>query len=257
MMPADPKFPMPVKQFLDNAETFLQRSDIVLSRSRTWWSWLIRLITGGTFSHCAIVFLLPQTENQMNNTFLLESVSQGVGISNLLTYVEGKSTRSQIAIKRLEQVWADVAFQKQVGGIMLDRINAGYDFNRAVQIGLSVVFGARLGWLKLWGASHDSMQKAVQHNNRIRRKWIPPQFICGGFIQYGFLQAQLRRGGEPGDVIFRNDVSLGDYDELLAITPEDIATTPKLTWQYVIRNGWVYRVETYEEAKRVMSSAPL
>ena len=67
----------------------------------------------------------------------------------------------------------------------------------------------------------------------------------------------MRRGGDAGDVIFRDGLTAHDYDELLAITPEDIATTEKLVWQYVIRNGWVHRVETYEAAKRVMSSAPL
>jgi Permuted papain-like amidase enzyme, YaeF/YiiX, C92 family len=256
MIPPDLKFPMTAKQFLANAEHYLQRGDIILSRSPTFTSWLIRATTNSPFSHAALVFLLPQTENGLNNTFLLESIKAGVGIANLKNYVEGKS-RSQIAIRRLERSWADDRFQKEVGGIMLDYVHAGYDFNRALKIGLSLLFGARLGWSKLSGKPGESMASAVKRTKRKKRNWIPPQFICGGFIQYGFLQAQLRRSGDADDVIFRDDLNARDYDELLAITPEDIATTEKLTWHYVIRNGWVHEVKTYAEAKRVMSSAKL
>ena len=256
MIPSDLKFPMTAKQFLANAEHYLQRGDIVLSRSSTFTSWLIRVTTASPFSHAAFVFLLQQTENGLNNTFLLESIKAGVGIANLKSYVEGKS-RSQIAIRRLERSWADDRFRKEVGGIMLDYVHAGYDFNRALKIGLSFLFGARLGWSKLSGKPGESMRLAVKRTKRKKRNWIPPQFICGGFIQYGFLQAQLRREGDAGDVIFRDGLTAHDYDELLAITPEDIATTEKLVWQYVIRNGWVHEVKTYAEAKRVMSSAKL
>jgi hypothetical protein len=256
MTSPDLKFPMTTRQFLNNAEQFLQRGDIVLSRSPTFTSWLIRVATNSPFSHAALVFLLPQSANALNNTFLLESIRAGVGIANLKTYVTGKS-RSQIAIRRLRRAWADDAFQKQVGGIMLDYVHAGYDFSKALKIGLAFLFSMRLGWSKLSGKSSESMRTAVKRTKRKKRNWIPPQFICGGFIQYGFLQAQLRRGGDADDVIFREGLTAHDYDELLAITPEDIATTVKLSWEYVIRNGWVYRVTTYEEAKRVMTSARL
>jgi Permuted papain-like amidase enzyme, YaeF/YiiX, C92 family len=256
MMPPDLKFPMTTKQFLIHAERLLQRGDIILSRSPTFTSWLIRVATNSPFSHAALVFLLPQTENGLNNTFLLESVKAGVGIANLKNYVEGKS-RSQIAIRRLEQPWADDAFQKQVGGIMLDYVHAGYDFSKALKIGFSFLFGARLGWSKLSGEPNESMRTAVKRTKRKKRNWIPPQFICGGFIQYGFLQAQLRRGGDSDEVIFRDGLTAHDYDELLAITPEDIATTEKLSWAYVIRNGWVHRVNSYDQARRIISSVKL
>ncbi len=256
MTPSELTFPMTTKLFLANAEIFLQRGDIILSRSPTFTSWLIRFATNSPFSHAALVYLLPKPEERLNNTFLLESIRTGVGIANFRGYVEG-ITRSQIAIRRLERPWANDDFHKHVGGIMLDYVNAGYDFNRAVKMGLSLIFGARLGWSKFWDSPNMSMRKAVQRTKRQHRNWIPPQFICGGFIQYGFLQAQLRREGEPAEVIFRDGLSAHDYDGLLAVSPEDIATTEKLTWQYVIRNGWVHRAESYEAVKRIISSAKL
>ena len=62
-MPSDLQFPMTTKQFLIHAEQLLQRGDIVLSRSPTFTSWLIRMATSSPFSHAALVFLPPQSEN--------------------------------------------------------------------------------------------------------------------------------------------------------------------------------------------------
>jgi hypothetical protein len=256
MSSEDLKFPITVKEFLDHAEDLLLQGDIVLSRSRTFSSWLIRRATSSPFSHAAVVFLLPVRQDQLTNVFLLESISSGVGIANLRSYVLGKS-RSQIAIRRFNRPWVDDAFRKQVGGIMLDSVHAGYDHSLALRLGLAFMFGARLGLSKISKGARNSMRRAVERTKKQAVSWIPPQFICAGFVQYGFLQAQLRRGGEPEDVIFRDDVNLGERDKLLAITPEDIALTGKLDWVFVIRNGWVHRVGNYGDAKRIMSSAKL
>jgi Permuted papain-like amidase enzyme, YaeF/YiiX, C92 family len=248
-----PHFPMRVNEFLANGHTYLRRGDILLSRSATVFSWLIRLATNSPFSHCALVFLLPQPEKQLYNTFLLESIKSGVGVANLRSYISNKSERNQIAIKRLNQPWADDEFQKQVGGIMLDYVHAGYDFNRALKIGWTFLFGVTLGWFKLFGKPNDTMSNAVKRTKRLSRNWIPPEFICGGFVQYGFLQAQMRHNGNPQDVIFRDGLNEYDRDELLAITPEDIAQSNKLEWAYVISRGWVHEVKSYADASKLIS----
>ena len=249
-------FPMRVNAFLANSHIYLRRGDILLSRSVTFYSWLIRIATNSPFSHCALVFLLPEPEKQLYNIFLLECVKSGVGVASLRSYISNKSERTQIAIKRLNQPWADDDFQKQVGGIMLDYVHTGYDFNRALKIGWAFLFGATLGWFKLFGNSNDTMSNAVKRTKRRSRNWIPPEFICGGFVQYGFLQALLRRHGNPADVIFRDGLKADDRDELLAITPEDIAQSNKLEWVYVIRGGWVHEVQSYAEARKFISGGP-
>ncbi len=140
---------------------------------------------------------------------------------------------------------------------MLDRVNAGYDFGVVLRLGLSVLFGLQLGWSNISRGSNKSMQAAVERTKNRLLRWIPPQFICAGFVQYGFLQAQLRRGGDPSEVIFRDDVNVSDKQKLLAITPEDMAKSEKLQWLYVIRNGWVHEAASYAHARRIMNSAPL
>ena len=80
---AELHFPMSVETFLKHAETLLMRSYVILSRSPTVSSWLIRIATGGFFSHAALVFLVPKPDDGFENTFVLESISAGVGLANL------------------------------------------------------------------------------------------------------------------------------------------------------------------------------
>ena len=93
--------PITIKAFLEGADQYLKRGDIVLSRSPNFTSWLIRSATGSAFSHAALVFLVPQPELGLRNTFLLESLGAGVGLANLRDYVSGRHPQSEIAVLRL------------------------------------------------------------------------------------------------------------------------------------------------------------
>jgi hypothetical protein len=112
------EFPMRVKAFLESETPFLQRGDIVLSRSPTLSSWAIRAATGGYFSHAALVFLVPQPDDGLNNAFLLESTSAGVGLANLQTYVGGRHPGADIAVLRFEEPGVDERYFKSVCGLM-------------------------------------------------------------------------------------------------------------------------------------------
>ena len=54
-------------------------------------------------------------------------------------------------------------------------------------------------------------------------------------------------------VLFRDDLDPRDLSGILATTPEDIATTSKLDWLYVITRGKVHHVSGYDEAKRLIA----
>lgn len=253
MSAKEPRFPMSVETFLKHAETLLMRSDVILSRSPTFSSWLIRLATGGYFSHAALVFLVPKPDDGFENTFVLESISSGVGLANLRDYIDRKRGHSDIVIRRLEAPWFDDFLRSQVRGLMLDHVKAKYDYGRVFRMALSFLFGLRLGYSRMSKGKSRSMPEAVMRTHRGRAKWVPPQFICSGFVQYGFAEA-LRRNGLPmSHAIFKDDLSGTARSELLAVTPEDIATTAKLTWLYAIRRGMVHRVASYDEAKRLIS----
>ncbi len=247
-----PAFPVRVKAFLLLEQGGLRRGDIILSRSRTLSSWLIRKTMGGYFSHAALVFFVPQPDEKLANAFVLESTSSGVGLANLQSYVARKS-RTDIAVVRLEGGDFDENYFKRVRGLMLDHVKSGYDYSRVFKLGLSFLFGLRLGWSRLRKGQKDSMQEAVRSTKRRRVKWVPPQFICSGFIQYGFVEALAHEGKHPALALFNDQIQVNNKDAILAVTPEDIATSSKLTWKFAIRRGFVHQVGDYANARKIIS----
>ena len=248
-------FPITSKAFLTDADKYLKRGDIILSRSPTFMSWLIRRTTGSRFSHAALVFFVAQPEEGYASTFLLESVRSGVGLANLRDYIAGRNPKAEIAVLRLaDPTYGDMYF-KDVRGLMLDHVKSGYDFTIVWRLGLSAVFGMRLSWARLRLGKATAMQDAMARTKARVHKWVPPQFICSGFIQYGFVKAAVRAGLPMSPVIFRSGLDERSGNALLAVTPEELATSPNLRWLLVARRGWVYRAESRNEGEAIISGA--
>jgi hypothetical protein len=236
-----PHFPMRVNDFLAQADFFLDRGDIILTRGNYLSSKAIRLIIGSFFSHAALVFLLPQPENGFNNTFILESMPTGIGLAKFKSYIGGQNPTEDVAILRMQGVGLDETYFKQVGALMLDYVKTSYDFGRAINLGLSLFFSMRRKWSR-----RGRQFSIVKH-------WVPSQFICSGFIQYGFVEALRRKGIDPSPVIFNKDISANDREGLLAVSPEDIAKSGIPKWLYATKRGWVYKVNNFDEAKKIIS----
>lgn len=247
--------PYTVSQFLNTADKHLRKGDIILSRSPTFTSWLIRKTTGSSFSHASLVFLVSEPAEGYDNTFLLESTGNGVGLANLRHHIGGKKPSAEIAILRFKNPTLGPAFFKRARGLMLDHVQAEYDYGIIVRLTLSILFGARLGYAKIRKGSDEAMQTAVERTRKRILKWLPPQFICSGFIQYGLVKAAVREGMDPALVILRNGLDIQSGDELLAVTPEDVSHSDKLQWLYVARRGWVYDVDHRARALKIISGA--
>lgn len=245
--------PYTVAQFLQGADLHLRKGDIILSRSPTLISWLIRKATGSSFSHAALVFVVREPEEGYENTFLLESTGKGVGIANLRHYIAGRNPQAEIAVLRLKDTSLDSQFFNHVRGLMLDHVQAEYDYGVVLRLGLSLMFGARLGYAKMRKGSHDAMQTAVDRTRKRIMKWLPPQFICSGFIQYGLVKAAVQQGINPTRVILRDGIDADNGNDLLAVTPDDVAASEKLQWLFVARRGWVYDVDNRASALKIIS----
>jgi hypothetical protein len=245
--------PQTVSAFLNCTELCLRKGDIILSRSPTFFSWVIRKATGSHFSHAAYVFLIRDPAEGYDNTFLLESVGSGVGLANLRHYIGGKKPSAAIAILRFKDPSFTPQFFKHVGGLMLNNVKAEYDYSIVMRLALSVIFGARLSYAKVRIGPEAAMRSAVERTRKRILKWLPPQFICSGFIQYGLVKAAVVDGLDPQQVILRGDLTAGNVDDLLAVTPEDFATSNKLQWLYVARRGRVYAVGSREKALEIIS----
>jgi Permuted papain-like amidase enzyme, YaeF/YiiX, C92 family len=255
-MPADTS-PQTVSAFLNCSELCLKKGDIVLSRSPTFISWLIRKATGSSFSHAALVFLVREPGEGYENTFLLESTGKGVGIANLRHYISGRKPSAEIAIVRFKDTSLDHKFFNHVRGLMLDHVQAEYDYGIIARLTLSTLFGARLSFAKIQKGPKAAMQTAIERTRKRILKWLPPQFICSGFIQYGLVKAAVREGIDPSRVVLRKGLNAENASELLALTPDDISQSDKLRWLYVARRGWVYTVTDRVQAIQVISGGRL
>lgn len=242
------RFPVPVRHFLLHAHQYLQRGDVVLLKGRaSIFSWAVRWWTRSEFSHAALVFSVPSTEDGFERTFLIEASIDGVDITDLRHYARDLSLIYDIAIKRCEQPWMTVDVQRSIRGHMLNYIKANYDYWTI--LGFIRRLTSRRS--RANGTSPEAQRKALW------RRRPPNSFVCSGFVQYGFLAAisrLIQTHDVPREaiqqVLFRQGLTPdATPQEILATSPEDLATTDRLTWKYAIRGGRVYQVTSYDDVR--------
>lgn len=261
------RWPKPVEDFL--AGEYLERADVVLTtRKGDLTSSIIRWATASPFSHAAMVFTGPQFETGYSSTFVIEAGSGGVDLTNIRDYINDKS--SFIAVKRFKRTWFDEPKQARVRGILLDRIKGSYNYWAIGRIARNLWFGVQ--------RQVQGKEKAIE--NYRKNEWQPPNdYICSGLVQLGFVEAAIefiKAGQMPAhalkDVVF-NEVAASrlpdapDWEymdpqmqldtaelfreqnivELEAVTPQDLATSGKLEWLYLIQDGQVYKVSSYDD----------
>jgi hypothetical protein len=265
-------WPMPVEDFL--AGNYLERADVVLTR-RNWdfSSWAIRWATKSPFSHAAMVFTGPQFESGYSNTFVIESSTKGVDLTNLRDYIADRS--AFLGIKRFKRDWFDETKQARVRGLLLDKIKSTYNYWAIVHIMRNLWFGVQ---------ETVQAEKGGRRHHRREGEGTPPnEFICSGLVQIGFVEAVLeyiKAGQLPpstiNDVVFEPEAATRlpdkadwayldpesskttavlfrkqNYEALQWVTPEDLASSDKLEWLYFIKDGLVYKVSTYDEVKKL------
>ena len=260
-------WPKPVDEFL--AGEYLERADVVLTR-RDWdlSSYLIRLATKSPFSHAAMVFTGPQFESGFSNTFVIEAGTGGVDLTNIRDYIADKSTF--IAVKRLKTPWFDEMKQARVRGILLDKIKASYNYWAIGRIFKNIWFGVQ--------RQVRGKEKTIESYRK--NDWRPPNdYICSGLVQLGFVEAVIEYVKADKlpisalkEVVFHDTAAsrlpdAADWQfldketqkqsadifeeqnivELEAVTPDDLARSDKLDWLYLIRDGYVYKVSSYQD----------
>jgi len=269
----DDKWPKDVATFLEGR--YLDRADVVLTRrAGDVTAAIIRWATNSPFSHAALVFTGPQFDSGISGTFVIESGTGGVDLTQFTDYTENKSTF--VAIKRLRKDWFTAPRQSRVRGLLLDKIKARYDFFAILQIARNVWFGVQ--------AKVRTKEKTVEVYRE--NDWQPPnEYICSGLVQIGFVEMAIEaiKRGEIApetlrEVVFHKEAEsrlpppgtwqyLGDEakttaintrdvlsDELFSVTPEDLAQSDKLEWEYFIKNGLVYKVSSYAEVMKLIQT---
>ena len=269
----DDKWPKDVDTFLQGH--YLDRSDVVLTRrTGDLTAAIIRWATGSPFSHAALIFTGPQFDSGISGTFVIESGTSGVDLTQFTDYTSNKST--YIAIKRLRKDWFTAPRQSRVRGVLLDKIKATYDFWTIARIARNIWFGVQ--------SKVRTKEKTVETYRR--NDWTPPnEYICSGLVQVGFVEMAIEaiKRGELSpevlrEVVFHKEaesrlpepgawkylgedakdtaVSFRDVlsDELFSVTPEDLAQSDKLAWQFFIKDGLVYKVSSYADVMRLIQT---
>jgi hypothetical protein len=267
-------WPMPVQAFLKG--NFLERGDVLLTRRKSdLASQMIRYATNSPFSHAAMVFIVPHRETEYSETFVIEAVTNGVDIAKLTSYAMDRN--SVIAVRRLERPWFTPELQARVRGYMLESIDARYSYSVVWRIVKRLWFGTRKA---------ISGQTKVVEAFQKKGYRLPNDFICSGFVQVGYAIAiaeAIKQGLAPpsafNDVIFTPEAAQylptnwEDYTkeeiaeiaeiffdavdaELQSIVPHHLATAEQLAWRFVIRDGLVYPVSSYEDVRQLIYFRP-
>jgi len=291
---AAPEWPMTVDDFL--AGDHLDRADVVLNRKHgSFVSWLIRMATRSQFSHAALVFLVPHREQEFNNTFIIEAGTGGVDLDNLATSLRDRNAVTAIKRFRSippisafspgamssPEIWFDERIQKLVRGRLLNSIRSRYSFRTIFSI-----IGDLIDQTSYSVSEATRGSKQALERRKARRREPPNAFICSGLVQLGFAEAVadlVIQGDLPPralkEVIFSPDAAavlpddwsalthsevvdivsgflLSEAETLESIKPVDLARSLQLEWRHVLRDGWVHRVTSYEEAYELLDWKP-
>ncbi|MBD3610452.1 MAG: hypothetical protein HUJ30_07865 [Gammaproteobacteria bacterium] len=193
---------------------------------------------------------MPSRDLGFERSFLIESVTSGVDITSFQHYGGTHKKSKPIAILRLETDWFQDIERSMVRGYMLNYIKADYDFSTIFKIALDKL--AKM-YFKI---------RRPKISEAIKNKRIPNQFICSGFIQYGyFTTAQKLIDNEKlppeamDSVLFHKELTGSPSEKaLLSVTPEDLADSEHLSWKYVIKDGTAYKVKSAAHGKSLLES---
>ena len=259
--PEPASWPMPLAEFRHGHH--LEPGDIVLTtRLESFFSFLVKRFDNSRFAHAALTFVTPRHYPGVDRTYLIEATFGGVDLAALSeivaptkVYADTKDKpRYVVGIKRLENDWFTPAMRPMVGGRMLRFIkDDDYNFSllAALAFNNQMIFKLRD---KLFGRA-----PTVADFLKRSKKFAPVEFICSGFVQYAYVD-MVRAAVEPGllplemaeqardDVLFASWASPNSsMEDLMAVKPLELASSPRLKWKYLIYGGQVNKVESDDD----------
>lgn len=264
--PEEAEWPMPVEKF--QYGHFLEPGDIILStRLESFFSFLMRNFDDSRFAHAALTFITPRHYAGVDRSFLIEATFSGVDLGAFSEIVAPtkvyKDTREKpryvVGIKRLEADWFTPDMQPMIGGRML-RFIKDDDYNFALLAALAA------NRSNFWFRLRDKLfgrAPTISEFLRRSKRFAPVDFICSGFVQFAYVD-MIRSAIEQGLLAphlaeqAREDVFFAPWldgqssmEQLMAVKPRELASSPKLKWKYLIYGGEAHRVSTDEDVQKI------
>lgn len=267
-----------------------QRADVILIHTKG--SIISKLIQFGTesyWSHAALIYLIPSESDGFKNTFVIESLGNGIDIRNIDKYFKYPE-KYDIGIKRLAAGWYGEGddndahdFARLVRGFALQEIDDSYGLN------VLVLVAARCALMLLQGAWLRIKKAFSSIKSKITGKKVPSwrlriagepvtaeeqglkvnSYICSGFVQWAYVWAmkifRIKHHDNAlynyPDVTFTprillplSDDALSNKkikDELLSTTPADLANSNVLRWKIIIKQDQLFEIPPENQEKVV------
>ena len=247
-----------------------------------WWrlgSLFIRWATRGEFNHAALVFLTRRASEGYHHTFVMEStIGGGVDILPIQRYL--CNPRAVVAIKRVKAPWFHrldtqeqargerwSRYERRARGLALEQIQDAYDHRLLFRLGSRLLGGLLLAtlmaWRRLFWPGNGPPPMAVRRQGK-GVKGLPSGRDASAYICSGLVAAALFRAVEEVDrdrpeavrVCHLQDVVFlphppSSFADLLSSTPVHLAVRDNLAWLYLVVDGRVHTVNTYEEVRRL------
>ena len=260
--PDEGEWPMPVAEFRHG--NYLEPGDILLAtRLESFFAFLMKKFDHSRFAHAALTFITPRHYPGVDGTYLIEATFSGVDLTALSeiiaptkVYADTRDKpRYVVGIKRLETNWFTPAMRPMVGGRMLRFIkDDDYNFSLLAALAFqksSFFFRMRD---KFFGRS-----PTIGEFLKRSKQFAPVEFICSGFVQFAYVdmvnsavEFGLMHPDAAGEAI--NDVLFAPWasqqstmEDLMAVKPIELASSPRLKWKYLIYGGMVHKVASDEE----------
>jgi hypothetical protein len=259
--PEPASWPMPLAEFRHGYH--LEPGDIVLTtRLESFFSFLVKRFDNSRFAHAALTFVTPRHYPGVDRTYLIEATFSGVDLTSLAEIVAPTKVyadtrdkpRYVVGIKRLEAPWFNPSMGPMVGGRML-RFIKDDDYNFSL---LAALAFNNTAFFKLRDKLFGRAPTVADFLKRSKR-FAPVEFICSGFVQYAFVdmvRSAVETGMLPIDVAeqARDEVlfpawatASSSMEDLMAVKPLELASSPRLKWKYLIYAGQVHKVESDDD----------
>ena len=245
----------------------LKRADILVARSKgSLLGWLIRFGTNSYWNHAAMVYVIKNPELGYDSTFIIESGGSGIDIHSIGHYFE-RPKKYDVGIKRLDRDWfqndredGGLRFRRRVRGFALEEIDDKYNHRLIVDIARRILRQLVLAAIFPWLRRKAPSQRRARIPKVVRKLDINA-YICSGFVQWAYYRGVAKVLAETGDtdrqklkdVVFNPEVGQDDSEEaLLSTTPADLASSDKLAWKYIVKDGVVWEVKDQEDVDAVL-----
>jgi hypothetical protein len=246
----------------------LRAADILLVHAkRHLWSWIIRLGTHCYWNHALIVYSAGNGEQDFKDALIIDAKTSGKIITGHIGEYLNRPGKYDIAVKRLEADW----FQA-------DKRSDGPDFRRQIcDVALNEAgIGINMRVREVADKIIRQLTVIIRFiRRRIRKRYKPlalpwnirlvkvKAFTCSGFVQWCYFKGVSRNIARISDLSRLNEVIFNPRAadnptlfELLMTNPSDLASSEKLAWKYVVKNGIIREVASSQEVRAIFQPVP-